>query len=122
MEHKNIPADQWHENKIMATFSYGGLLALNTGEARWYPPRDCTITNLEAWVSDAPVGADVEFDVLKVGVTLMSGVILDGFDTMPEQTGLSLPLLKSDYLTVNLTQIGGGANGGKNLTVRITML
>ena len=105
---------------LVATFSYGGTLALSTGEARWYPPRACTLTDVHAWVSTAPTGSAVNFSVNKNDVELLTGSISAAGFTMTPQTGLSHALLTTDYLTVDIDQIGSTV-AGKNLSIRMQM-
>jgi hypothetical protein len=105
----------------VATFSYSGTLSLNVGEARWYPPSNCTITDVQAWVSTAPVGSSVNFSINKNNVELITGSILVSNFTMTPQTGLSVALLSTDYLTVDIDQIGSSVPGS-NLTVRVIMV
>lgn len=115
------PAVHSHDQQVTATFGYAGDAELFTGEARWYPPRNCTMNTVQAWVSTAPAGASLNFSINKNGVELLTGSIAAGSNNMTDQTGLSHALVTTDYLTVDIDQIGS-TTPGKNLTIRMLLI
>lgn len=74
---------------------------------------DMNITELQAYVTTAPVGDDIDVDIKKNGVALGTVTITDGL-----KTGFliisSTELLSSDVLTVEITKIGS-TTPGQNL-------
>lgn len=102
------------------SFNRTSALILATGQARWYPPANTEIKTIEGWLSEAPSGAAVIAKVMKNGVTEIATVtIADGATTAAKQT-VALVLLSTDYLTINVTQIGSTAPG-KDLVIRLGM-
>ncbi|MBF0629103.1 MAG: hypothetical protein HQL91_12875, partial [Magnetococcales bacterium] len=98
--------------------STDGLLQVMTGTARWYPPQAVAFGSMEAWVGTAPVGGPVQFTLRKNGVSTATGSIAAGSQRMAF-TPISLSLTPSDWLTLDVTQVGSSV-AGSDLTVRLT--
>lgn len=96
------------------------VLAAGVGEARWYPPAATTITSIQAWVSTAPIGANLIATVKKNG-TIIHTVTITAGTTAFALVAVSYSLLATDYLTVDLTQVGSTV-AGKNLAIRLGFL
>lgn len=95
------------------TFTRTDVLQVIAGIARFYPLKSCKITSMWAWVGLASVGSPVTFDLLKNGVIVSSGSIAAGQFQMVIKNNLNIPLLTSDYLTLNVTGIGSSTPGSE---------
>lgn len=92
-------------------------LVLLTGTARFYPPNDITLLSIRLAVGTAPVGADVNVEIFKNGALLQALSIPDGLNVSNKFLPPSPLLVNStDYLTVNVTQVGS-TTPGADLTV-----
>jgi hypothetical protein len=106
------------------TFSRVGALVLVTGAMRWYPGRAITITAVRASVGSAPGTTAVIVDVNKVGTTIFTTqsnrpTIAVG-TTTDLANAINVPAVgASDYLTVDIDQIGDAGAPGSDLTVTI---
>ena len=97
-------------------FSANGTLAVSTGLARFYPPFAVTIVAVRASLGTAPTGASLIVDVNKNGTTIFTTqanrptVAASGFvsdEEVPDVTALTT----SDYLTVDVDQVGSTVAG-----------
>ena len=99
------------------------ILTVHTGTMRWYIEANKTISNVVASVSTAPTGASVIFDINKNGTTIFTtqanrptisaGGYAD-FSCIPDVVSL----VQSDYLTIDVDQIGSTVPGA-NAVIRI---
>ena len=103
------------------TFSVPDDVVVASGAARLYPPTNLTIVTVRASLGVSPVGASVIVDVHKNGTTIFttqanrptiaaSGNVSDL--EVPDVTALT----STDYLTVDVDQIGS-TTAGSYLTV-----
>ena len=95
-----------------------GTLEVTTGTARWVSPRNINISTVKAIVGTAPVGSSLITTLNKNGSAIDTLTIAAGSDS-DTNTGLSLSVSQSDYLTVDITQIGS-TTAGSDLNVIIT--
>jgi len=108
-------------SKAYATFNFVGNLELSTGITRWFPPDNVSIISVQALISTPATGSDVILDVIKNGNTsiLSSSLFIDdGASVSTKLTLIDVDLVETDYLTVNITQIGS-TTPGNTLTVRV---
>lgn len=96
--------------------SFAGFLIPTTGNMRWKPRENITITNIKMTVGAAP-SADLTVDILKNNVSIFGGnsfpTILSG-QSESSDFPLNVSMLSTDYITVNIT-----SGNGQSLTVRI---
>ncbi len=99
--------------------NYGktGELVVSTGVSRFYPPRDMTITKWEMWVGVAPVGANIIASLNINGVASETMTLTAG--TNYASATVSAPVLASDYLTIDFTQVGTTTKGSE-VSIRLT--
>lgn len=103
------------------TFTHTGEVSTGTGTVRWYPPVDITIVAVRAAAGTAPTGADLIVDVNKNGTTIFSTqanrpTITDGNNVSSEETPDVTSVTDSDYLTIDIDQVGS-STAGSDLTV-----
>ncbi len=101
------------------TVASAGVLSVNQGNARWYPPNNCTVTAWDAWVGTASSGGNIGFAARKNGAVVATGAVLAGLYRMTH-TAIAIPLTTSDYLTLDVTTVGTTVVGS-DLTVRFTI-
>ncbi|MBF0626487.1 MAG: hypothetical protein HQL82_16990 [Magnetococcales bacterium] len=99
------------------TVTTPGMLRVQPGVARWYPPMAVIFTAWEAWVGQAPGGVAALFTLRKNGLAVASGSIAAGSYRMSHEA-ISLSLTPDDWLTLDLTQTGVSPPGS-DLTVRL---
>ena len=100
------------------TFSLAGSLATNTGALRWYAPGAVTLLDALPSVGTAPVGTNLALAVYVNGSILAgSPSIADGAN-VGSLTTLTNVLSDTDYLTINVTQVGT-TTAGRDLSVRV---
>jgi len=99
------------------TVTTPGMLRVQTGSARWYPPMAVTFTTWEAWLGQAPGGIAAQFTLRKNGLAVASGSIAAGNQRMLHEA-ISLSLTPDDWLTLDITQTGVSPPGA-DLTVRL---
>lgn len=104
-------------NKTITT-TITGDLTLSTGVARYYPPKTITIGTMKGFVGTAPSGTDLIFKLLKNGTIIASCTITDGQFVSSETSGIATELSATDYLTLDITQVGSTVPGSE-LFVRI---
>ena len=97
-----------------------GLVNIQTGTARWYPPGAATVTKLVARVNTAPTGANMNLTLNKVssGSTTTTSLVIAAGQTKVENTSPSLSLGADDYLTLDVTQVGS-TEAGRDLQLLI---
>lgn len=108
------------------TFSVTGNVSAASGAARLYPPQDVTVTSVRASVGLAPAGASLIVDVNKNGTTIFTTqanrpTIADGGHVSDQETPDVTALTTSDYLTVDVDQIGS-TTPGAHLTVIVEVI
>jgi hypothetical protein len=103
--------------RFLSLIQEGNLRVLN-GISRWYAPASVTITKIIARVDEAPTGNNLLLRVNKVsaGVTTSVNITITETTIKTENNSPNLTLAADDYLTVDVTQIGG-TNPGKGLRV-----
>lgn len=103
--------------KFLSLIQEGNLRVLN-GISKWYAPTSVTITKIIARVDEAPTGNNLLLRVNKVsaGVTTSINIAITASTLKTENNAPDLTLAADDYLTVDVTQIGG-TNPGKGLRV-----
>jgi hypothetical protein len=103
--------------RFLSLIQEGNLRVLN-GISRWYAPASVTITKIIARVDEAPTGNNLLLRVNKVsaGVTTSINITITATTIKTENNSPNLTLAADDYLTVDVTQIGG-TNPGKGLRV-----
>jgi len=89
-------------------FNQEGTLAVATGTARWYAPRNITINKVEGFLGTAGSGSATTFATLINGSSSRTDSISAGATTS-STTGLSISVSDGQYLTVNITAIGTSA-------------
>ena len=113
----------WLHTYRTDTFTIPGNLVAGTGVARLSFPRAATIVNVMAWVSTAPAGASIIFDVNKNGTTIFTTqgnrpTIAAASNSDTSSTPDVTSIAANDYLTVDVDQIGS-TTPGANATVTI---
>lgn len=95
-----------------------GALTKLTGNSRWYPTRDITISSISPSVGTAPVGANIMIVVKKNDINILSSelIILDGENVGISQVPIDTSVTTIDYITVDVTQVGI-TNTGRDLLV-----
>lgn len=101
------------------TFQRTNELIVAAGEARWYPPTNLSILSIEAWVSEAPEGADVIATLKKSGAAVATITIPAGANVMADMA-VNISVLTTEYLTVDITQVGS-TTAGRHLCIRLGM-
>lgn len=96
------------------TYSYinlrqAGSLTLITGTARWYAPRDLTISEIIGRLDTASSGSSVTVVIKKNGATMATLTFGVGVTKVVDTTINSLN--EDDYLTVDVTAIGSSVSG-----------
>jgi hypothetical protein len=115
---KAAAGDHAHTYTDCATFTLSGALATSTGALRWYAPAAIQLVDATAAVGTAPVGTNILCTVVKNGsITTCSPSIAAAANVGSAATATNL-LAATDYLTVNVTQVGT-TTAGSDLTVRI---
>ena len=93
------------------TFNRSGDLAVTTGTQRFYLVATSELSNVEAYVKTAPVGADATFNIIKNGSTTIKTVTISDGNTSSGDNLSEIALAEGDYLTVNITQVGSSTAG-----------
>lgn len=85
-----------------------GQLITVIGQMRWYPTRDITLINITTNVGLAATGANIVLDVKKNDVSILASniTILATEFTAAPVVPTDTTLLTTDYLTVDILQIG----------------
>jgi hypothetical protein len=117
LEFGDAPTSGSTAPRFLSLIQEGNLRVLN-GISRWYAPASVTITKIIARVDEAPTGNNLLLRVNKVsaGVTTSVNITITATTTKTENNSPNLTLAADDYLTVDVTQIGG-TNPGKGLRV-----
>ncbi|MBF0130999.1 MAG: hypothetical protein HQL75_00220 [Magnetococcales bacterium] len=66
--------------KLSKTIQTVGTLKVQTGQNRWYPPSDVTLTKMSVWVGVASSGNDIEFTLRKNGIPAITGSLAAGLN------------------------------------------
>jgi hypothetical protein len=117
LEFGDAPTSGSTAPRFLSLIQEGNLRVLN-GISRWYAPASVTITKIIARVDEAPTGNNLLLRVNKVsaGVTTSVNITITATTIKTENNSPNLTLAADDYLTVDVTQIGG-TNPGKGLRV-----
>jgi len=98
------------------TWNYPNQIDTFTGTARWYPSRDITISETRANVGIPAVGQHILINIKKNGTPVITGLIVAQTLYLSSTDATSITLLTTDYLTVDITQVGN-AYPGSDLTI-----
>jgi hypothetical protein len=114
------------KDKQVQVFTILGGLSVGAGVSRFYPSSTIKITNVRASVNTAPTGASVIIDVLKNGTTIFTTQAnRPAIAISTNVSSLAVPnitsLTSSDYLTINVSQVGSTIPGS-DLTVLVEFL
>ena len=103
--------------RFLSLIQEGNLRVLD-GISRWYAPASVTITKIIARVDEAPTGNNLFLRINKVsaGGATSINIVITASTFKTENNTPNLALAADDYLTVDVTQIGG-TNPGKGLRV-----
>ena len=117
------PGAQGPAGTMVQLFTIPGVVTTGSGKGRYYAPTTMVISNVRAFVDDAPAGSDLIIDVNRNGTTIFTdqgnrpritaGNNYDAGST-PDVTGL----VAGDYVTIDIDQIGS-TTAGTYLTVQI---
>lgn len=94
-----------------------GVLSTLTGTAKWYAPSNITVSEIKARVGTAPTGSGISVRVNKSGDS-NSTININSSETLSTITP-SLTLTDSDYITIDITQVGSTV-AGEDLYVQFT--
>lgn len=95
----------------IVTLKQDGDVTVHTGTARWYAPRDITITDVIMRVDTAPVGADLDITINRTGTQAgTTDMSITASNTKATHT-TDFDLDADDYMTVDVTQIGSSTAG-----------
>lgn len=92
-----------------------GELIVTTGNSRWYPTNQITLTSVRATVGTAPVGSGVITNVRVNGTSIATPEVAAGGNTSAIIV-LNTIVNTGDYVTVDVDQIGS-ATPGSDLVV-----
>lgn len=95
-----------------------GTVAVGALNPRWYPPANVTITGVRAYIATAPTGAALTVDLDKNGVNIQTITIADGANTAASVVPASPAILATDYLSLDVTQVGSTV-AGEDLVIEI---
>ncbi len=95
------------------SFNYTGGIIASTGESRWYPPRNITLTAVYAAVGGVSINP-IQYTIKKNGTILGSYFEIPASTNKSTSSSVSYDILTTDYLTIDVI-----TNGGSNLTVYI---
>jgi hypothetical protein len=94
--------------------NFYGNLFVQTGQVRWYPQNSCSINQVFATLG-VSITSSIIAVIRKNETQILTVTIPANTYKSTIQTGLTIPMTTSDYLTVDITQ----ASGGSNLTITI---
>lgn len=92
----------------------GSITSPYSGTARFYPPKNLTITRVNANLSDSPVGTPLTFIIKKNGTSIGTTFSIPTTSPVMTPVTVSVALTTTDYLTLDIT---GGS--GSDLFVSI---
>ena len=107
-----IPGNETDER----IYGRAGVLTIFTGNVRWYPIRDITITELKASVGSPPTVIDLLINIKKNGTPVVTALTISATNFQSVLDTTVITLTTSDFLTVDVTQIGTGEPGA-DLTI-----
>jgi hypothetical protein len=91
------------------TYYWKGALTENVGTLRHYIPLvTANVTSITSYL--ASPGLTQSTAVVKKNGTVINTIIFAGAGTSNTQTGLTIPVTSSDYLTVDITQSSSGSD------------
>lgn len=96
-------------------------LELFTGTDRWYAPTSLTITNITGRLYTASASGTVTFRVNKTsgGTTTTTDISFTSGNSKVSSSA-NISMAADDYLTVDITSIGGTGDEGSDLNVIFT--
>jgi hypothetical protein len=100
------------------SYRYSGLLAANQGDLRYYFHQPTVCEQIDVFVDEEPVGADVVISILKNSVQSQT-ITLPAGDTSVLGTSSTLSFTSGDFITVDITQVGT-TSPGTNLYIVFT--
>ena len=103
--------------EVILNYNANGYLSTNTGAVRQYPTSVTNLTNWEMWVSTAPTGANLIAQIVKNNTTVIETLTLPAGAEYASGAA-SAALATTDYITVNITQVGVPV-AGSNLSIRL---
>lgn len=96
-------------------------LELFTGTDRWYAPTSLTITNITGRLYTPSTGSTVTFRVNKTsGATTTTTDISFTSGASKASSNTNISMSADDYITVDITSIGGSGDEGSDLNVIFT--
>lgn len=104
---------------IIRTTFLGTITPPVVGVARWYPDRDITVIGVSFTLSVPHTTGTLDVDVLKDGTSILGGTHPQSAANANKSNAVvcNAPVTSNDYLTINITGDGAGA---QVLTVTIT--
>jgi hypothetical protein len=96
-----------------AKYSFSGLISAGTGQFRWYPDTNITLTGAYLSVGTAPTGSNTQLVIKKNGTEILNGgyvTVLAGTN-LGAKFSLNVTMLTTDYLTVDVNTSGGAKDG-----------
>lgn len=117
LEFGDAPTTGSSAPRFLSLIQEGNLRVLD-GISRWYAPASVTITKIIARVDEAPTGNNLLLRINKVSAsgTTSINIAITASTFKTENNAPNLTLAADNYLTVDVTQIGG-TNPGKGLRV-----
>ncbi len=100
------------------SLSQPGTLTTVIGTVRWYPPVDVALVDAIAAVGIVPVGSSIILDINKNGSSIGLLTITAGSFQSTKEVPSDLVLLTTDYLTVDVDQVGSSI-AGSDLNIQI---
>lgn len=93
------------------SWNFPNQLDTHTGTARWYPSRDITITRTRANVGIIATNRDILININKNGTPVITGLTIAQAAFLSTEDATVITLLTTDYITVDVTQVGSSAPG-----------
>lgn len=93
------------------SYNRPGTLAIFTGISRYYPSRAISIESTRANVGVPSTSRDILINIKKNGAVVISNITIAQTTYLSSTDTTVINLTTSDYLTVDITQIGSNAPG-----------
>ena len=91
------------------SYTIPGILKILTGSVRWWIPTNIKLSSIICSVTTAPTGANIILTIKKNGVAATTATLAAGTST--QTTPATLTLVKGDYITVDVSQVGTPVSG-----------
>lgn len=114
-EWQKVPTGEQPAPTFQKTLSMPGTLIVMNGTSRWYPHKNISITKIIASFGTAPVGGGVDIRIKKNNVSSQSIFATSNYQSVD----VSIALTTSDYITVDIAQIGS-TTAGADLSLAFT--